>query len=139
MGATSEIGTQEKIQIDFKGKCQNNSLERIQTWKMRNNCFVNHKMFNLMNMRMEVAKRSYANYYNYWLSIMIVLIPYPYHLIGIDTFRYLQVSIHIHTYEYRCLQVSIHIHTISTPLTSLSASIGNREWGKMRVILSLHS
>ncbi len=23
------IGTEEKIRIDFKGKCQNNSLERI--------------------------------------------------------------------------------------------------------------
>ncbi len=32
LGATSEIGTQDKIGIDFKGKFR-------KTWKMRNNFF----------------------------------------------------------------------------------------------------
>ncbi len=29
LGATSEIGTEKKIQIDFKSKFRNNSLERV--------------------------------------------------------------------------------------------------------------
>ncbi len=47
LGATSEIGTEEKTRIDFKDKFQNNSLERGQAQKMWNNYFVNHKIFNL--------------------------------------------------------------------------------------------
>ncbi len=31
LGATSEIRTEEKIQIDFKDKFQNNSLQKILT------------------------------------------------------------------------------------------------------------
>ncbi len=47
LGATSEIG-QEKIRIDFNGKFR-------KTWKMRNNSFTDHKIFNLRNIRTEVA------------------------------------------------------------------------------------
>ncbi len=45
LGATSEI------RINFRGEFQNNSLERVETWKIRNTSFVNHKIF----IGMEVA------------------------------------------------------------------------------------
>ncbi len=35
--------------------------------------------------------------FNYRLIIMMISIPYQYHLIGINNFQYLQVSIHIDT------------------------------------------
>ncbi len=51
MGASSEIGTEEKVRIDFKNKFQNNSVKRVQTKKMENNSFVRHKIFNHMNIQ----------------------------------------------------------------------------------------
>ncbi len=55
LGATSEIGTEKKIRIYFKSKFRNNSLEKVYTWKMRNYSFITRKIFNITNMRMEVA------------------------------------------------------------------------------------
>ncbi len=55
------------------------------------------------------------NDYNYHLIIMMVSIPYRYHLIGMDTFRYLQVWIPFDTYKYRN-----HINTFN--ITSIWVS-----------------
>ncbi len=88
----------EENGTDFKGKFW-------KAWKIRNDSFVNHKIFTLTYIQTKVATLKYrlititivlSSWWNWYL---IDTIWYFDDLIVIDTFRYLQIAIYIDTFN----------------------------------------